>query len=294
MAFTLKIKAKGLLGPKKADIHALLKNCGMKYGSADGFFILEEGKSNDETVILYNPQRIGRGIFLDFSENNKGCLSLSYNIPTTASEIHDFINLVQEIERQLKKVELYCVEEETYYTVSGLRENAKHMIDFSLNSLNDFCQNQDYSSYIFTLAMWPLVLTDEQAAKFAHCQNLDSLEQLFHEKQCLDAYYARPKLLQNNNTGKIGAFYTLTEECESIFPLHADDFLNLNTQELKIEDGRIQFYIYSENRVMEGLFDYEKFSQYILQHGATLFDKTHMLVPSLTKAQLEELTEAIR
>lgn len=294
MAFTLKIRAKSLFGPKKTDIGALLKSCGMKHGSANGFFILEEGKSNEGTAILYNPRRIGRGIFLDFSENDKGCLSLSYNIPTTASEIHDFISLVQEIEKQLKKVELYCVEEEKHYTVSELRENQERMTAFSLSSLNDFCRNQEYSSYIFTLAMWPLVLTDEQAAEFAHCSSLDGLEQLFHEKQALDVYYAKPKLLQNNNTGKIGAFYTLTEECESIFPLHADDFLNLNTRELKIEDGGIQFYIYSENRVMEGLFDYEKFSQYILQHGATMFDKTHMLVPSLTKAQIVEMAEKIQ
>lgn len=294
MAFTLKIKAKSLFGPKKTDISALLKGCGMTYGSANEFYILEEGKSNQGTAVLYNPGRIGRGIFLDFSENDKGNLTLSYNIPTTSSEIGDFIKLVQEIEKQLRKVELYCVEEEKNYTVSELKDNRERMIAFSLSSLNDFCQNQNYSSYIFTLAMWPLVLTDEQAKEFAHCDNLDGLEQLFHEKQSLDVYYAKPRLMQNNNTGRIGAFYTLTEQCESIFPIHADGFLNLSTQNLKIDDKMIQFFIYSENRVMDGLFDYEKFSQYILQHGATLFDKEHMLIPSLTKAELETMATTIQ
>lgn len=294
MAFTLKIKAKALLGSKKTDIDALLKSCGMAYGNTNEFYILEEGKGSQGTAVLYNPAKLGRGIFIDFSENEKGSLTLSYNIPTTASEIDDFINLVQGIEKQLKKVDLYCVEEEKKYTVPELINNREHMIAFSLSSLNEFCQNQDYSSYIFTLAMWPLVLTDEQAQEFAHCKDLDGFEKLFHEKQALDVYYAKPKLLRNNNTGRIGAFYTLTEECESIFPIRADGFLNLDIQDLKIDDGMIQFYIYSENRTMEGLYDYEKFSQYVLQHGATLYDKEHMLIPSMTKAELETMATSIQ
>ena len=53
MAFTLKIKAKALLGNKKIDIGKLLKNCNMCYGSSNEFYILEEKKVNQNTVILY-------------------------------------------------------------------------------------------------------------------------------------------------------------------------------------------------------------------------------------------------
>ena len=72
MAFTLKIKARALLGPKKTDIDALLRSCGMAYGNTNEFYILEEGKSNQGTAVLYNPKKLGRGIFMDFSENEKG------------------------------------------------------------------------------------------------------------------------------------------------------------------------------------------------------------------------------
>ena len=77
---------------------------------------------------------------------------------------------------KMKRVELYCEEKEKNYTVSRLQNNRENMISFSLSTLNGFCQNQDYSSYIFTLAMWPFVLTDKQAWEFAHCRNLDGLE----------------------------------------------------------------------------------------------------------------------
>ena len=295
MAFTLKIKAKkGLMGPRKINMEALLKDCGMQYGSANEFYILEEGKLDQNTAVLYNPRRIGRGIYFVFRENEEGVLTLSYNIPTTTSEIDDFINIVQGMEKQLKKVELYCVEEEKYYTTSELRDNREHMIAFSLSTLNNFCRNQDYSSYIFTLAKWPLVLMDEQVQEFAQCQNLDRFEQLIHERQDMDVYYAKPRLMKNNNTGKIGAFYAFTEECKSIFPFHADSFFNLDIQDLKIDEGFIQFVLYSEKRVLDGMFDYEKFAQYVLQHGAVPYDKEHMLVPSMNKAQLEAMAREIQ
>ena len=54
----------------------------------------------------------------------------------------------------------------------------------------------------------------------------------------------KPRLLRKNDTGEIGAFYTLTEECASVFPLRADGFLNLG--ELKIAEGFIQFVLNSE------------------------------------------------
>ena len=291
MAFTLQIRAKGLFGNKKIDVEALLSNCSLGFGSDNEFFILEEGKTNQGTCILYNPQRIGRGIFFDASKPHEGKYVLSYNIPTTEAEITDFIRVAQEIERQLKKVEMYCVEEERDYTVEGLVENKERMVQFSLDSLNQFCGNKEYKSYIFTLAMWPLVLTKEQVAQYAACRDLKGFEQLLHDKQKIDLYYAKPTLLRNNNTGKIGAFYTLTEECESIFPVRADGFIN--TDNIKVDEGFVRFFIYSENRVLDGMFDYERFVKALLDRGATYFDEEHIQVPSMTKRQIAEMAEEI-
>ena len=72
MAFTLQIKAKGLFGNKKIDMETLLSNCNLRFGSDNEFFVLEEGKTNQGTCILYNPQRIGRGIFFDASKIDDG------------------------------------------------------------------------------------------------------------------------------------------------------------------------------------------------------------------------------
>ncbi len=104
MAFTLVINSKGLFGKvKNIQMAELLKNCGLKYGSNNEFYILEDDKMNQNTAVLYNAKRTGRGIFFDGSRIADGQVTISYNIPTTKTEIHDFIQVAKEIERQFKK-----------------------------------------------------------------------------------------------------------------------------------------------------------------------------------------------
>lgn len=290
MAFTLKIESKTLFGNKAVDFGQLIHNCGLQFGHNNEFYILEEGAA-DNTVILYNPNRIGRGIFFDGRRMKEGKVEISYNIPTTEAEIVDFICVAKELERQLKKVEMYCVEEKCKYTTAQLEQNKERMVQFSREKLNEFCANKEYSSYIFTLAMWPLELTEEMVASFETCTDLREFEQLLHDKQSMDVYYAKPKLLQKQ-TGEVGAFYTFTEECESIFPVKKDGFLCM--ERINIDESFVRYYIFSEDRLMDGLYDYDKFVQYMLKHGATYYDKSHILVPSMTKEQIEKLAEATK
>ena len=84
----------------------------------------------------------------------------------------------------------------------------------------------------------------------------------------------------------------VTEECESVFPLRADGFLNLG--ELNVTEGFVQFVLYSEQRVLEGMFPYERFIEELGRYGIRQFDADHILIPPLTKSQLEELAEKLR
>ena len=86
-------------------------------------------------------------------------------------------------------------------------------------------------------------------AAWESCTNLSDFEQTLHDIQARDVYYAKPRLLQKSGTGEIGAFYTLTEECESVFPVRVDGFLNLS--ELKVKEGFVRFVLYSEQRTLD-------------------------------------------
>ncbi|MDE7247491.1 MAG: DUF4299 domain-containing protein, partial [Lachnospiraceae bacterium] len=142
-----------------------------------------------------------------------------------------------------------------------------------------------------TLALWPYILPADKVSAWSESADLTDFEQTLHAIQSRDVYYARPKLLQKNDTGEIGAFYVLTEECESVFPVRADGFLNLS--EYKINEGFIQFYIYSENRMLDGLYSYERFMEEVQQYGIQQFDTDHVLIPPLNKESLERLAERL-
>ena len=138
--------------------------------------------------------------------------------------------------------------------------------------------------------MW--VLAFRKRLLWETCKDLSDFEQTLHGFQALDVYYAKPRLLQKNDTKEIGAFYALTEECESIFPVRADGFLNLS--ELKVTEGFVQFVLYSEQRVLEGMFPYEQFIEELNRYDVRKFDADHILIPPMTKADLENLAERLR
>lgn len=305
MAFTLQIKwdvshsaKRGFLKKKRSedrtalDIPSLAKACGFWYGSDDEFYILREGEQNNGTAIFYHPDRIGRGIFVDSHKAEEGLLEISYNIPTTRTEIADFARLAREIEQRLGKAEMYCVEEERYFTGKELEEGIDAFAAFSLRSLNQFCGNKEYESFTLTLALWPYTIPKDKVALWESCQDLTDFEATIHSLQSQDIYYAKPQLFQNNATKKIGAFYALTEECTSVFPVHADGFFNMDG--IKVDEGFVQFVLYSEQRTLDGLFPYEAFMEELAQYGIRQFDANHVLIPPLSKAKLESLAERLK
>ena len=200
MAFTLQIRQKKLFGKTVIDIPTLARSCRLSYGSNNDFYILQEGELDRGTAVFYNPNRIGRGIFFDGSKGESGFYEVSYNIPTTKAEITDFARLVGEIERQLGKVEMYCVEEERAFTSEELKEWIDRFAQFSLESLNSFCGNKQYKNYILTLALYPYTLPEDKVAAWEKCTELSDFEQTLHELQAMDVYYAKPRLLQKGDT----------------------------------------------------------------------------------------------
>lgn len=293
MAFTLVIKSKGLFGKVKSiNMAELLNNCHLKYGSNNEFYILENDKMEQNTAVLYNPNRIGRGIFFDGRKCSDGQITISYNIPTTKTEIHDFIQIAKEIERQFKNASFYCDEEKRNYTLKDLENNEEAMAAYSLEGLHRFCSNQEMKQCILTLAQYPWFLDAEKREYYKNCPDLDDFEKTIHDLQAGDVYYAKPSLMKNKNDGKSLAIYTLTDECESIFPMEAKDFLNL--EDIKVDEGLIGFWIYEEQRRVDGLFSYDKFVEYMMCHGAVKFDANHMRVPAtVTKEDINEMIQHI-
>lgn len=287
MAFTLRINSKGLFSKAKSiDFDAIIKNCKLEYGSANEFYVMNEGEKDGETAILYNPDRIGRGIFFDSEKVSQGEITVSYNIPTTASEIRDFISVVKEIVRQFGKASLYSEEEEREFTTTTLENNASSMIEFSRQKLNEFCRDQDFAQCILTLAKIPWYLDADKREQYKYCTSLDDFEETIHELQKCDVYYAKPSLYRNQNDGKILAYYTLTNDCESCFPINPESFINLDN--IKIDEAFIRFYFYEEDKILDDFYPYARFIDFVKEKGAVKFDAEHLRIPDISKEEIYE------
>ena len=62
--------------------------------------------------------------------------------------------------------------------------------------------------------------------------------------------------------------------------------------EVQIDEGLIRFFIYSEKRMVDGVFPYSEFVNYMMKEkGAKLFDTQHMIVPNVSKKEIEVYEE---
>ena len=95
--FSVTIKAKKFLFRRipKLNLEKILKNCKLSVGSYNDFYILEEDNTYDDMMTVYNPEKIGRGICLDFKEIGNGELTLACIVPATPTEIDDFFNIIR-------------------------------------------------------------------------------------------------------------------------------------------------------------------------------------------------------
>lgn len=293
MAFTLKIQSVDKTDKTNSfDFKKMINDCGLRYGSDNEYYVLEEGKQNKSTAILYNPARIGRGIYFECGELASGTITVNYSIPTTGAEIRDFVKVVKEIVSQLGEVTMYCEEEEKEYTLETLEANIDIMIEFSLKNLHVFCNNDEYEQFILTLAMFPWYMDDEKRTLYKKCPNLDDFEQTIHDLQKGDYYFATPSLYRSREDEKVLGVYTLTEELESIFPVDPTDCLNLD--DFTIDRGYIRFFIYSENKSLDGVYPYDKFIDFVMEKGAESFDERRILVPPITKDEIMEFIESVK
>ena len=74
-----------------------------------------------------------------------------------------------------------------------------------------------------------------------------------------------------------------------------NDFISASNPQkpIRADKGMIRFFIFSENRLLDGMWDYEEFIKYVMERGATQYDDAHILIPEYNKAGIEEMTNSI-
>lgn len=289
MAIDLIIRASGVMYKEELDFHHLLRTLRLEYGTYSPFFILEE-KYAGNAGLLYSPHRLSRGIYFDGKNMNEGEVRISFNLPSTPSEIKDVMAIVSEIRRQYLSIEITCKEQTM--TCDDFLAREEYYLNQSRDSLRNCCQSKQYEAAILTLVTFPYTLTPDEMDYFATEGTLEDFEILIHQKQLVDAHYLCPKLMSREADGAVVAFYTITEEIPTIVPIECSCFLSL--EQVQVQQGYVRFYIHSKRRVMEGYYDYDCFIKVLLDFGAEYFDGDHLLLPAFTLAELVEIARATK
>ena len=269
----------------------ILDECALEFGGYDDFYVLEEGKVSNKTVILYNPDRVGRGIYLDAGKLSRGEAAVTYNIPTTAAEIRDFVKVVKAIQKQLGSVSICDADEGKTYTIDSLEKEVDEMIAFSEKTLHEFCRNAAEGPLLLTLAKFPWSAGKETREKFAADDALEVFEETIHALQTEDVYYAKPALYSNAANGGIVAVFTLPTDCEACFPVAPGELLvapgcSLDEKVGGNSEAVIMFVVVEEKRAIDGLYPYSAFLEYAKGKGAEPFDENRIRVPGMSEEEI--------
>lgn len=275
MAFDITISAKKTLFKKtpRLNVEDILKNCNLNFGSYDDYYVLEEDKMYDNTMILYNPQKFARGIFMNLNKSASGKVTLSINLPTTPSEIDDLFNVINEIINQYVNVNLY-IEDDKYD--KNILDNLKDDLNKScLDNLRQIASNNPQLKLIQTLVKFPYTFSDEDREKFKNAKDLTEYEELLHKIQDVDIYYAKP-ILRQKPGGDVLSCYSVSNNCTSVFPVDGKNVLCRYNQDSK--HTIITFFILEEMKIVVGMYDYNDFINYMIDKGVEYFDDTHIKV----------------
>ena len=290
MAFDITISAKKTLLKKtpRLNVEDILKNCNLNFGSYDDYYVLEEEKIYDNTMILYNPQKFARGIFMNLNKSASGKVTLSINLPTTPSEIDDLFNVINEIINQYVNVSLYI--EDNKYDKNILGDLKEDLNKSCLDNLRQIASNNPQLKLIQTLVKFPYTFSDEDREKFKNAKDLTEYEELLHKIQDVDIYYAKP-ILRQKPGGDVLSCYSVSNNCTSVFPVDGKNVLCRYNQDSK--HTIITFFILEEMKIVGGMYGYNDFINYMLDKGVEYFDDTHIKV-DLSVQDIYDVTNVLK
>lgn len=240
-------------------------------------FTLYEGKNDirNQLFMLYDPYRIARGFtfYLDGDCN----IEMSLNLPCAEEDIAHFYHAVGALCKSCR-VDSFEQEGEPH-ALSDIPALQEENILFNRRLIHEDIEE---NLTIFG-SIYPIVIEDELYPKLRNSDEASAAKifgDYLHEKQKDRYYFAKPALYKNDSNGMLNAYYTLTEDTPSIFPLnpHLPYGYNQENREL-IENWRVGFAVKSgADYDMLGILDFDKVREIFDFDSCPKFDKAHIIV----------------
>ena len=286
MSIDIRITQKGLL-KKTLPLH-VITGSDLCYGTSDGMKLKENDLSSDE-IILYHSNHISRGFSIEWTPEKKDYVDLRALSPDSREGLNDFFAAIQRIASYWKcEIEM----DGNITALSELVSLIPDMQAFNETVLESVCgdilSGKKESLTLYSV-MFPVVLGVPEAEKFRH--DVDAFGRWLHEKQSVDAYYARPQFFRTE-VGVVGR-YVVTEDCRTIFPLKGQVPLGISDPEtgkgLKCDRYEVYFYSISQEKML-GYVPFETFIE-IIKEQAERFDGANIIFEGLSMEALQKIVE---
>ena len=263
---------------------------GLEYGSFDGLK-LKEGEIGEGEFMLYHPSHLARGFSVIWRKGEKNQIEMRLLSPTCAEEIDDFYDTIERVASFWKNCSIE--QDGAAMELASIPFWRKDMKEFNLRTLIDFCSEKEgHDNLTLYCAYWPLVFGPKEKELFRQANDLSGFRDFLHEKQSVDAYYANPHFYVDNNNNKDGPFgsFTITEDCDSIFPVEPYVPFGVSDPEtdeqLKVNRWYISYYSFTKNEII-GYTHYSDFIDSI--KDMEYYDAGNVLIKGLTLGEMEGL-----
>lgn len=254
---------------------------------------LDQDAFNESDFIAYNHRHIGRGFGVCIDQTGKKEVTLRVLTPTSDEELKDFYECVGRI-MSFWRATLEV--DGTAMPLSTFQDGYANMCDFNFRALKDMSNrilNGEHIKNDLFCAFWPLSMGEAEAKKFAESDTMKTFNDWLHEKQSVDAYYAKPSFFIQDDDSVVGR-YVLTEGTVSIFPIKGyvpfGTVDNRTNKAVECDRFMTSLYSTSESSVI-GILEYNDFIQALSQEKVHRYDESNILIDALPLDEMRGMLE---
>ena len=247
---------------KKYKLSELLLK-GLEFGVYDDNYVLKSAAEEENSVIVFDPEHIGRGICVEIGEDK---ISLDIASVTGPSEIKLFYELAKHI-CGLFGTSVFSRNEQVVST-GMIGEFIKQDIESAERGLVIITTKLEHGAenYITIFgALNPLALGINDLKEIG--ADAEKLEKYLHEKQDLNVYYVGPQLYSDPEGNSLIGIYPFSANTFSIMPYEP-----LKPFYLEQEVDKWMIYLYVSDSIY-GYIPFDDFSNHVRDLGR--YDETH-------------------
>lgn len=272
---------------KEINARDLIGDC-YECGFRDKFYRLRDEHYKFGTLVVYDPDHIGKGVAIAWEANRKEDMRLDLEYPCTKYDIDVLYQLVQNICQKWKTTTF--IQNETEYQleeIEELKETAKR------NAISHLAWNQgseEENGIVYIQgAMWPLYVKQDAILEYAHNQDEEGFASFLHAYQNHDLYYACPMVYRLPDLSGYFGIFAITATTDSIIPIvPKEPPVTEHEEGISCDFFVVSLVSLDEKRVI-GRISYADFLQSVDAVHLEKFDERHYLLPGLSEEELHHM-----